>query len=115
VVPNIGPREQKRRLLIAAGAFFLAAVVAAALIALDAPRGFRVLMFPLFWLGGVGVYQVRLRTCVHLAAKGVCNLDGGEVPITDPDELAAVRAQARRVHIYAILLATLLTVASLSF
>jgi hypothetical protein len=50
---------------------------------------------------------------VGLASRGARNLDHGVVPIDDPQELAAVRRQARRVHVRSAIVAVVLTVAAL--
>jgi hypothetical protein len=46
---------------------------------------------------------------VALASRGARNLDDGVTQIEDPAERAAVRAQARRVHLQSAAVALLLT------
>lgn len=115
VIANIGPRERKRRLLVAAGASIVAAALAAILAAVDAPRGWRLLLFLPFWIGALGLTQARLHTCVFLAYRGVCNMDTGETPVRNAADLAVMRQQAKRAFWAATLLAALLTAASLAF
>ena len=109
-IPNIGPRERRRRLVGGVGLLTLAAVVAGCLLWFDAPRLWRVLVFVPAWAGALGVCQVRAKTCVALAARGLRNMDTGDEAITDPRELELVRTQSRKVHVRAVLLAALVTV-----
>lgn len=51
----------------------------------------------LFFMGFLGVFQARARTCVALAAQGVRNMDAGTEAIADAAELDASRTEARRV------------------
>ena len=105
VCPNIGPRERQRRLV--GGFFFLsiAICVGIALIAFHAPRPWRLLIFLPTWATAIGFFQVRAKTCVALAARGLRNMDTGDEAITNPSELEAVRAQSRSVHIRSVLTA----------
>jgi hypothetical protein len=61
-IANIGPRGRKMRLR--AGVIGLGAAVALAglLIALGAPRGWRLSVFVPFWVGALGVFQARDKT-----------------------------------------------------
>ena len=62
MTPNIGPRGQRRRLRFGVVALGLAAVCAAALLALDAPRLSRAILFVPLWIAGLGVFQARDKT-----------------------------------------------------
>ena len=108
--PNIGPHERKRRLI--GGFFFLsiAFAVGVALIAFNAPRPWRFLIFLPAWASAIGFYQVSAKTCVALAARGLKNMDDGDEAISDPHELERVRAQSRGVHIRAALSAVVVAV-----
>ena len=101
-IPNIGPRERQRRLV--GGFFFLAiaACLAGGLMWFEAPRLWRLLIFLPAWAAAIGFYQVKEKTCVALAARGLKNLDEGDEAITNPSELALVKTQSRRVHIRAV-------------
>ncbi|MBI4592764.1 MAG: hypothetical protein HY728_00980, partial [Candidatus Rokubacteria bacterium] len=50
---------------------------------------------------------------MRLAARGACDFDGGLEPVTDPDETRLLRAQAARIHLEAVIAATLATGVSL--
>jgi hypothetical protein len=102
-IPNIGPRERQRRLV--GGFLFLAiaACVAGCLFWFEAPQLWRLLVFLPAWASAIGFYQVKEKTCVALAARGLRNMDAGDERIADPDDLARVRAQSRRVHIRSVL------------
>jgi hypothetical protein len=113
-IPNIGPRERRRRLVGGVGLSALGAIAAALLLGFGAARGWRIVLFLPLWAGALGLLQVRERTCVALAARGVQNMDGGDETIEDPLVLAQVRRQARRVHTRAALLAAAVTAAILA-
>jgi hypothetical protein len=52
---------------------------------------------------------------VVLASRGLRNMDSGEEKIEDVDELARVRAQARKVYVQSTLFAIIVTVLALFF
>jgi hypothetical protein len=108
-IPNIGPRERRRRLIIGIAMFAIAAAVATMLIVSDAPKVWRVFVLLPSWVGALGVVQVKEKTCVALAARGMRNMDSGDERITDAIELDHVKAQSRRVHLQAATLAVALT------
>ena len=84
----------------------LAVVVTGWLLAAGAPRAWRAVVWVPLIVGAVGLLQVRAKTCVALAARGLRNMDRGDEPITDPAELQAVKAQARAVNTQAVVVAT---------
>lgn len=108
-IPNIGPRERRRRVVMGVVMIVLTALAAAWLVTGGAPRPWRLLVFVPAWIGALDVLQVRARTCVLLAARGVRNMDHGNEPLTDPRERDRVRAQARAVHLQSALLALAVT------
>jgi hypothetical protein len=103
ICANIGPRERRRRLVGGFVFLLVTACVAGCLILFDAPRMWRLLVFLPAWGTAIGFFQVRAKTCVALAARGLKNMDTGDEAITDARELGQVRAQSRRVHISAAL------------
>jgi hypothetical protein len=112
-VPNIGPAEIRKRRVGGYGSFIVAL---AALIWLDASGislWWRLGLFPLIWTGSLGVMQARARTCVALAARGVCNLDGTVRRVEDTGEAASLVASARRITWRATLLAIVLAALTL--
>jgi hypothetical protein len=56
------------------------------------------------------LFQVKEKTCVALAARGLRNLEQGDERIIDAIELQHVRAQARRVHAEAVAFALAIVV-----
>lgn len=105
---NIGPAERRKRLIVGAAALCVC-VVAALLLSLEgAPRYWRLLLFLPFWTAALGIFQARANVCVAFAARGVRNLGGKPEP-QPAAELAAVRKEARRVHVRSLLTAVVLT------
>lgn len=114
-VANIGPRERRKRRLLGIVSLTVAVGVAFVLVSFDAPRWSRfVLFFPL-WMAGLGLLQARDKTCIALAARGVCNMDAGEETITDDALAARLRDKAAAVHRRALLVAAAITVVVLVF
>ena len=108
-IPNIGPRERRRRLIIGIAMFAIAAAVATMLIVTAAPKAWRLFVLLPCWVGALGVIQVKEKTCVALASRGMRNMDSGDEQITDAIELEHVKAQSRRVHMQAAVFAIALT------
>lgn len=106
--PNIGSAERRKRLIV--GVVALCVCVAAALLLSlgGAPRYWRLLLFLPFWTAAIGIFQARANVCVAFAARGIRNLHGTREP-QPAAELAAVRREARRVHVRALLTAVVLT------
>jgi hypothetical protein len=60
--PNIGPRQIHRRLMGGWVALGVAIALLVLLLALDAPRWSRLVLFPPLWAAGLGFFQARDRT-----------------------------------------------------
>ena len=91
------------------------ALLAFALVGMGAPFWMRAVVFFPVWLAALGLLQARERTCVALAARGVCNMDGGETPIEDEKAALELREKARRINRRALLVAALVTLVALAF
>jgi hypothetical protein len=76
--------------------------------------GARAVSAPFFFAGFVGILQARAHTCVALASRGIRDMDDGPEEIGDAAELAAVRAQARRVLVWSLIGAVLLTAGAMA-
>jgi hypothetical protein len=113
-IPNIGPRERRRRLIGGVGVFAFGAIAAALLIAFGVQRAWRIALFVPMWGGALGLLQVKEKTCVALVARREQNLDGGNEAVDDPEVLAQMKRQARKVHVRAVLLALAITTAILA-
>src|SRR5688572_31972281 len=108
---NIGPHQRRIRLRMGAIMLGAALAIGIALIAADAPRAMRLVLFAPLLLASLGFVQAQSRTCVALAAKQLRNLDAGNERITDPAEATLLKKRARHVWMRSIALATLLTAA----
>ncbi len=97
-------------MLLGVASLVVGVALVASMSASGMPRWVRLSTAGFFLIGFTGVFQARAQTCVALAARGLRNLDGGPEPIEGDGELAAVRAQARRVQLQS-LVATLVTTA----
>jgi hypothetical protein len=107
--PNIGPAQRRGRLLAGLASLGLAAVIAVVLTALGAPLALRLVIFlPLLW-ATYGFFQYREHTCVHLAWRGLRDMDTGAEQVLDGRQRAAANRQARRVHLRAIVAAAAIT------
>ncbi len=61
-IPNISTRERRKRLTGGAIMFVISLAVLAALMTGHADRGWRLVLFPLFWGAAVGFFQWRDKT-----------------------------------------------------
>jgi len=111
--PNIDARGVSARRTMGAAALLLGAALAGWLLQSRATPWAMLLLLPVFTAAGLGFFQARRRTCVHYAARGVCDLGSGVQPVTDPEALEAMRRQAKRVWRDALVFAALVTLALL--
>jgi len=112
---NIGVREQRKRRLLGFVALTVGVGVAFLLVVLDAPRWSRAVVFFPVWLAGLGLLQAREKTCIALAARGVCNLDAGEQPLEDENLVEQLREKSRRINRRAVTTAAVITILTLVF
>jgi hypothetical protein len=110
-VPNIGPRERSMRIRFGVGFMAAGFLLAATLLVMSVGRPWRLVVFVPLWMGALGIFQAREKTCVALVARGERNLDAGAEPVSDPAELERLRAQARTVYVRSLALAALLSAA----
>ena len=59
---NIGPREIRKRRILGIVCVFAAALFGFTLFAYNAPHWARLLLFPLLWIGALGLFQAREKT-----------------------------------------------------
>jgi hypothetical protein len=85
------------------------AILAAILLVMSVARPWRLVVFVPLWIGAIGVFQAREKTCVALVARGERNMDAGAEPVRDPAELKQLRAQARSVYVRSLVVAAVLS------
>ena len=112
---NIGPRERRKRRLMGVVALTVGVGAAFVLVVYGAPRLLRLVIFFPIWMAGLGLLQSREKTCIALAARGVCNLDEGETKIGDEELAEKLRDKARRIHRRALITAAVITLLALAF
>ena len=112
---NIGPREILKRRVFGIAALAAGAAFAFALFAMDAPRAYRLLIFFPIWLAALGLFQAREKTCIALAARGVCNLDSAETEIADGLTITRLRNKAKNINRRAMITAATVTLVALAF
>jgi 4-hydroxybenzoate polyprenyltransferase len=61
-IPNIGPRGQQMRLRAGLIALAVAIVLAAGFAALGTSPAWRLALFPVLWIAGLGLFQAREKT-----------------------------------------------------
>jgi hypothetical protein len=111
---NIGPAERRKRLTIGLFAMAVCALASVLMIRDGAPRWWRLLLVLPWWTAALGIFQARARVCVAFAARGVRKL-GSELGPQPQSELDAVRREARRIHLRALLAAVVLTALSMAW
>lgn len=114
-VMNLGPRERRKRRLMGIVSLTVGVGLAFVLVVYGAPRLSRLVIFFPVWMAGLGLLQSRERTCIALAARGVCNMDEGEERIADEGRVEALREKARWINRRALLTAAAITLLALVF
>jgi len=94
--------------------FAVCALASAVLILDRAPRLWRLLLVLPWWTACLGIFQARSHVCVALAARGLRNLQGRQEPQPSA-ELAAVRREAYRVHVRALVSSVVLALLTFSW
>ncbi len=94
---NIGPAERRKWVSSGIVSSVISIAVFAGLVSSGADHRWRLLLFLPFAAAATGFFQWHHKTCVGLAWRSQRDLDTGPQKITDPVELAQVRAQAKRV------------------
>jgi hypothetical protein len=112
-VANIGMRERRKRLIWGIVASGVGVVIAALLIMIRAPLVWRLPLLLLFYVGALGIFQARDKTCVKLAARGQRDMDDGPQQISVAAELQRVQRQARVVYVKSAITAAILTALAL--
>lgn len=101
-VANISLRERRRRLAFGVVTLALGLVVLGALLVGGADRWWRLALVLLYFPAATGFFQWSDHTCVALAARSERKLGARAEHIDDPEELAQIRVQARRVQLKAL-------------
>ena len=112
---NLGPRERRKRRLMGIVALTVGVGLAFVMVVYGAPRLYRLVIFFPIWMAGLGLLQSREKTCIALAARGVCNMDDGEEKITDERTVEELRDKARWINRRALLTAAAITLLALVF
>ena len=112
---TIGPRERRKRRLMGVVALTVGVGLAFVMVVYGAPRLFRLVIFFPIWMAGLGLLQSREKTCIALAARGVCNMDEGEEKIDDARRVEELREKARWINRRALLTAAAITLLALIF
>ena len=112
---NIGPREQRKRRILGVVALTVGVGVAFVLVIYGAPRWSRVVIFFPIWIAGLGLMQAREKTCIALAARGMCNMDAGETALTDNGLITQLRQKAIRINRRSLITAVVITLVALVF
>ena len=108
-IANIGTLERRKRLVWGIVATGVGVVIAALLVMIHAPLIWRLPLFLLFYVGALGIFQARDKTCVKLAARGQRDMDAGPQQISIAAELQQVQRQARVVYVKSAITAAILT------
>jgi len=110
-IANIGLAERRKRHRAGIAALAIGLLVVLAAWRMDLHVAVRAASAALFFVGFVGIFQARAHTCVALASRGVRDMDEGPERIDDAGELAALRAQSRRVLVQSLVATVLLMAA----
>lgn len=112
---NIGPGETRKRRLMGFVSLTAGVGLTFVLIATEAPRPLRLIVFFPFWMAGLGMLQSRARVCIALAARGLRNMDIGRETIENNRDADQLRVKAKEVHRKALITAAVMTLVVLVF
>jgi len=107
---NIGPRGRQRRLWMGAAMLLLIFFLVPVMKSSGMGQFWKLALFPLVFLGMLGLIQAREKTCAVLAEFGLRNMDAGELKITNPKVEKALRWRGRVILFKSAFWAVLFTV-----
>jgi hypothetical protein len=108
-VCNIEAAGQRQRRVFGIVMLAVGVMLAIGAVIMHVDRAWRLGVFVPFVLGGIGVFQASAKTCVAHAARGLKEVDGRMVPVTDERERKAIDDTARSIKLRSMLLAAVLT------
>ncbi|HVE78421.1 MAG TPA: hypothetical protein VNA89_06155 [Gemmatimonadaceae bacterium] len=112
---NIGRRGRRARRALGLAALTAGVLLAVGLAVAGAPRASRLIVAPLFFMAGLGLFQARAGVCVALAARRLDSSDDGAPRlIADGGTCDLFALRARAVYRSASLLTVALTLAALA-
>jgi hypothetical protein len=94
---NIGAAGQRQRRRAGSIMLALALLLVVLLAMTGASRWWYLALFPFLWVSALGFVQAQERTCVALAARGVCELDDGRRSALHPDAAGVLRKRGRTI------------------
>lgn len=106
---NIGAREQARRYFLGAIMILAGMAILATLNSNNAPRGYRILLFPTAFLSLFGFLQARQKTCAVLSEMGLRNMGQGNEKISDPSLTQALKIRGRNIILHSLIGSAILT------
>ncbi|MDQ6870928.1 MAG: hypothetical protein M3037_02825 [Gemmatimonadota bacterium] len=112
-IANIGPEERRKRLTFGIAMLAASIVISFLFVFYGVRPAFRVILFVPIFVGALGFFQARDRTCVKLASRGQRDMDTGLQQIADKAEADQIRRQAQAVYVKALISATILTALAL--
>jgi hypothetical protein len=112
---NIGESERRKRRILGIVTLTVGIATAFILLAYEAPRVSRIIVFFPFWLAGLGLFQSKERICISLAARDLRNMDAGEEKINDQKLNEKLRLKAREINRRAIITALITTLVTILF
>jgi len=111
VLGNIGKAGQRQRLLVGLVCLTAASIALFWLEYTAASRWWRLGVFPLVWLGVLGLVQARARTCVMFAARRICDEDAPGVAggALTPEAAEILQARGTMILRRATIIAAIVT------
>ena len=106
---NIGTREGKKRFVTGVAILVVTVLVFLWLRSGSYGKNASLALLPLFFGWLLCFFQVRRNLCVVLAAKGVRNMDQGEQPIANAEEIKSLRRESAKVIFFSLLIAAAAT------
>ena len=106
---NIGDNECRKRRRSSIIAAAVTILIFAALRLSGVESKWYLLLFIPSWIAVLGLLQVKARTCVVFAARGIRNLEGTVENVSDPTQLRALREIAIGIYFKSVMIAVAFT------
>jgi hypothetical protein len=112
-VHNLGPKERGMRILLGVLGLIFAGTLLFYLASVNAARWWRLVLFIPLFASAMGFFQAHTKFCVAYAARGVYNMDAGNIAVASEADKRKDKARAVKLTLQALTASVVITLLTL--